>query len=132
MKRFLLAALIPFLAACGSGKKGETVKLSPIIEKALNDETSRFYADFSKFPVEKRTLPDLQTAVRNRDRIQNGCVERFSADPRGSRRNGKRIAIPSDRVGKKNRTVLRIQTAVYGLVVSVSRRDRDFRKIVRT
>lgn len=57
MKRILLATLIPFLAACGSGKKGETVRLSPIIEKALNDESSRFYADFSKFPAEKRNLP---------------------------------------------------------------------------
>ena len=57
MKKLLLIALIPILAACNSGKKREIVKFSPIIEKALHDETSRYYADFSKFPAEKRTLP---------------------------------------------------------------------------
>ena len=57
MKKLLLIALIPILAACNSGKKREIVKFSPIIEKALHDETSHYYADFSKFPAEKRTLP---------------------------------------------------------------------------
>ena len=52
----LVAALI--LSSCGNKKTEETaVELTPIMEKALNDETSKFYADFAKFPTQKNKLP---------------------------------------------------------------------------
>ncbi len=51
----LLAAL---LISCGSNAgKTEKVQLSPIMEKALNDKDSRFYANFERFPEEKKMLP---------------------------------------------------------------------------
>ena len=52
-----LAALV--LASCGnknSNNQEQTV-LSPIMEKALNDETSKFYADFKSFPQQLSKLP---------------------------------------------------------------------------
>lgn len=53
----LLIAAVLF-ASCGNNKnQAEEVVLSPIMEKALNDETSKFYADFPSFPQQKSKLP---------------------------------------------------------------------------
>lgn len=58
MRYLSLFLAVALLCACGSNsKKEESVELSPIMEKALNDQTSRFYADFKAFPQEKELLP---------------------------------------------------------------------------
>lgn len=60
MKKLALISLLAALlfSACGSGEKetGE-VALSPIMDKALNDPSSNFYADFKNFPEQKSKLP---------------------------------------------------------------------------
>ena len=52
-----LAAVV--LASCGNKNSSnqEQAILSPIMEKALNDETSKFYADFKSFPQQLSKLP---------------------------------------------------------------------------
>lgn len=58
MRYLSLLSLVVLLFSCGtSNNKSEEVVLSPIMEKALNDETSRFYANFKEFPKEKKLLP---------------------------------------------------------------------------
>ena len=58
MRYLSLLSLVVILFSCGTSKnKSEEVVLSPIMEKALNDETSRFYANFKEFPKEKNLLP---------------------------------------------------------------------------
>ena len=60
MKRLLCLSFVAalLLSSCGN-KKGEeaVVELTPIMEKALNDVNSKFYADFKQFPVQKNKLP---------------------------------------------------------------------------
>ncbi len=52
----LVAALL--LSSCGNNKGEEVVvELTPIMEKALNDVNSKFYADFKQFPAQKSKLP---------------------------------------------------------------------------
>ncbi len=51
----LLAAL---LVSCSANVgKQEKAEITPIMRKALNDENSRFYANFDQFPKEKKMLP---------------------------------------------------------------------------
>ncbi len=60
MKRFFFLALAAaiMVSSCGNNKtQEETVVLSPIMEKALNEPTSKFYADFESFPAQKSQLP---------------------------------------------------------------------------
>ena len=52
---FIVSAI---LVSCGaSGKNDEKVELSPIMKKALEEKTSRFYANFEEFPQDKKMLP---------------------------------------------------------------------------
>ena len=52
---FLTSAI---LASCGAaGNKNDKVELSPIMKKALEDKSSRFYANFEEFPKDKKMLP---------------------------------------------------------------------------
>lgn len=54
----LLLVATVMLASCGGESvKNEEVILSPIMDKALNDETSKFYADFKSFPKQMNKLP---------------------------------------------------------------------------
>lgn len=58
MKYFLLVLASALLYSCGANTNNETsVELSPIMEKALYEKSSRFYADFKAFPKEKKLLP---------------------------------------------------------------------------
>ena len=61
MKKFLCLALAAavVLASCGNKKSNETeqITLSPIMEKALNDKSSKFYADFPSYPQQLSKLP---------------------------------------------------------------------------
>ena len=60
MRRFLALSLAVavILSSCGNSKKEvAAVELTPIMEKALNDETSKFYANFAEFPQQKNKLP---------------------------------------------------------------------------
>ena len=60
MKKYLsIAFAAMILVSCGGNVKKETqqVELSPIMEKALNDKSSKFYADFSSFPKSLSKLP---------------------------------------------------------------------------
>jgi Glutamate racemase len=58
MKHLTLLTIIFIIVGCSSFKKEQNnVKLSPIMDKALNDKNSYFYADFVNFPAEKRVLP---------------------------------------------------------------------------
>lgn len=60
MKRLFCLSLVAalLLSSCGNKKKEvATVELTPIMEKALNDENSKFYANFVEFPKEKNKLP---------------------------------------------------------------------------
>lgn len=60
MKRLMTLAMIAavMFSSC-SNKKNQTeeVALTPIMEKALNDANSKFYADFPSFPAQKNKLP---------------------------------------------------------------------------
>ncbi len=59
MKRVFLL-LVAAVIVCSCGTKGNNEKkeeLSPIMNKALNDESSRFYANFNEFPQEQKMLP---------------------------------------------------------------------------
>lgn len=51
-----MVALLLLFGCSGQGKKSQ-VKLSPIMEKALNEKDSKFYADFTSFPKERAKLP---------------------------------------------------------------------------
>ena len=51
----IAAALLLF--GCGGNGNKSQVKLSPIMEKALNEKNSKFYADFGSFPKERAKLP---------------------------------------------------------------------------
>ena len=55
----MAVAAVAFLAACGNNNSVETkpAELSPILEKALNDKNSKFYADFPSFPQPLDKLP---------------------------------------------------------------------------
>ncbi len=61
MKRlvFLSCLVAVALSACGNrnNKGEEQAVLSPIMEKALNDETSKFYGDYKSFPQALSKLP---------------------------------------------------------------------------
>ncbi len=60
MKRLISLAMVAavLLSACGNNKKQvEETPLLPIMEKALNDANSKFYADFKSFPTQKSKLP---------------------------------------------------------------------------
>ena len=58
MRYLAILGALALLCSCNSSKnKNEQVQLSPIMEKALNDESSRFYANFNEFPAEKKMLP---------------------------------------------------------------------------
>ena len=61
MKKYLSMAVaaVAFLAACGNNNSVETkpAELSLILEKALNDKNSKFYADFPSFPQPLDKLP---------------------------------------------------------------------------
>ena len=60
MKRFFFLALAAamIVSSCGNNKsQEEAVVLSPIMEKALNEPSSKFYADFKAFPAQKSQLP---------------------------------------------------------------------------
>ncbi len=59
MKRFSIASLLGLLLiSCSSDKSSEVmVELTPIMEKALNDTSSIFYADFKNFPANRASLP---------------------------------------------------------------------------
>ncbi len=60
MKKFLSIALAAMtLISCGnnSNKENTQVELSPIMEKALGDQNSKFYADFPAFPQQLGKLP---------------------------------------------------------------------------
>lgn len=49
---------IPILACCGGNKQVKVKpELLPIMEKALLDVNSRFYANFAHFPKERKDLP---------------------------------------------------------------------------
>ena len=59
-KLFFLSCLIAVaLSSCGNRNKSreEQVVLSPIMQKALNDETSKFYGDYKSFPTSLNKLP---------------------------------------------------------------------------
>ncbi len=59
LKRYASLFLISAVAvSCAvTGNKNDEVELSPIMKKALEDKTSRYYADFENFPKEKKMLP---------------------------------------------------------------------------
>lgn len=59
MKKLFVVLVTIFLASsCGGNKKvEEKQELLPIMEKALLDVNSRFYADFAQYPKEKKMLP---------------------------------------------------------------------------
>lgn len=58
MKKLFIIITAALCCSCGSHKKVEPkTELSPIMEKALLDENSRFYANFAQFPKEKKMLP---------------------------------------------------------------------------
>lgn len=59
-KLFFLSCLVAVaLSSCGNRNKSgeEQVVLSPIMEKALNDETSKFYGNYKSFPTSLSKLP---------------------------------------------------------------------------
>ncbi len=53
----ILSAAVLLISCNTAGKNTEEVKLTPIMEKALNDAASRFYANFDQFPTERKMLP---------------------------------------------------------------------------
>ena len=61
MKKYLSIALAAatIFTACGNKNVKETqqVEVTPIMEKALNDANSKFYADFPSFPTQQSKLP---------------------------------------------------------------------------
>ncbi len=58
MRNLFLLLAASLLFACGTNNTGTApVELSPIMRKALEDESSRFYANFKDFPKEKKMLP---------------------------------------------------------------------------
>ena len=61
MKKFLYLAMAAalVLGACGNKKSSEAeqIELTPIMEKALNDKSSKFYADYPSYPQQLSKLP---------------------------------------------------------------------------
>ncbi len=61
MKKILSIALAAaaMLSACGNNNNAvtEQIEVTPIMEKALNDANSKFYADFPSFPAQQSKLP---------------------------------------------------------------------------
>lgn len=58
MKKILFVLSVLLFSACGENKPvEEKPELLPIMEKALLDVSSRFYANFAQFPKEKKSLP---------------------------------------------------------------------------
>ena len=60
MKKILsIAFAAAMLSACGNNSNvvTEQIEVTPIMEKALNDANSKFYADFPAFPVQQSKLP---------------------------------------------------------------------------
>lgn len=60
MKYLAVLIAVATLLSCGSSKpknNAEEVTLSPIMNKALNEKTSWYYADFANFPKERKSLP---------------------------------------------------------------------------
>lgn len=59
LKRYaaLFLASAVMVSCAVSGNKNSEEELSPIMKKALEDKTSRYYADFENFPQEKKMLP---------------------------------------------------------------------------
>ena len=53
----ILSVAVLMLSCSTANKKSAEVKLTPIMEKALNDKESRFYADFEQFPADRKMLP---------------------------------------------------------------------------
>ena len=53
----ILSVAVLMLSCSTANKKSAEVKLTPIMEKALNDKGSRFYADFEQFPADRKMLP---------------------------------------------------------------------------
>lgn len=54
---FLILACVALLSSCGNGAPKTEKPLSPIMEKALNNKSSKFYADFASFPKQQSKLP---------------------------------------------------------------------------
>ncbi len=58
MRYLAILSLVALLCSCNAKTKtDEQVKLTPIMEKALFDKQSRFYANFEQFPAERKLLP---------------------------------------------------------------------------
>ncbi len=59
MKYFLSMVIVAVVlfSGCNNKSKQSNVALSPIMQKALYDKESKFYADFSSFPSQKNKLP---------------------------------------------------------------------------
>ena len=61
MKKILSITLAAaaMLSACGNNNNTvtEQIEVTPIMEKALNDANSKFYADFPSFPAQQSKLP---------------------------------------------------------------------------
>ena len=54
---FFLFVLLLLVSCSGNKKKEAEARLTPIMEKALNEPLSRFYGHFDNFPKEKKMLP---------------------------------------------------------------------------
>ncbi|MBR4882963.1 MAG: aspartate/glutamate racemase family protein, partial [Bacteroidales bacterium] len=61
MKKLLFTTLAAamLVSSCGNNNKQEAaqIEVTPIMEKALNDNTSKFYANFPEFPAQQSKLP---------------------------------------------------------------------------
>ena len=61
MKKLLFTTLAAamLVSSCGNNNKQEAaqIEVTPIMEKALNDNTSKFYANFPEFPTQQSKLP---------------------------------------------------------------------------
>ncbi len=58
MRYLAILSIAVMLVSCNAANKNEEeVKLTPIMEKALNDKTSRYYANFEEFPTDRKMLP---------------------------------------------------------------------------
>ena len=61
MKKILFTALAAAMlfSSCGNKTQQEeaAIEVTPIMEKALNDNTSKFYANFPAFPAQQSKLP---------------------------------------------------------------------------
>lgn len=60
MKRLnylLMAACALLSVSCGNKKDNAAMEITPIMDKALHDSSSIYFADFSKFPAQRAELP---------------------------------------------------------------------------